>query len=321
MSLMSERDSAIGRFVYVSCDETDLAGRNPEDSIFIDSPVDQKLTPSLARGLAIGSRSKILGALEGSEVVLVVAGLGGATGSGLAPLIASISHESGGVTVGVAVMPFEFEKNKRFYAGVSLRRLRASSRGVIVVDNDTLMKSGPDGSTFKGFLDTANDEAVRVLCSLFSVNSEKEVPVGLNKLLGTVLQDGYSLLGVSRSGEIDRAEDALAGAVVSLGKLAETKEASRAVVVLSGDDSLSAREVGLVVKRLGSMMNSETVDVEYGVSNSGAAQLQVGLLASGFRSTKYDDYDPLEKIFARRTIDDEMDTSIVGGLESLPQCE
>jgi cell division protein FtsZ len=254
-------------------------------------------------------------------VVFVVAGLGGATGSGLAPLVASAANESGAITVGVAVMPFEFEKKMRFHAGVSLRRLRFAARGVIVVDNDTLMGSSPDDSTLVELYTTANREAVKSLGAMLSRSSGTSVPVGLNKLLGAVLQDGYALLGMSSSDSSDKAEEALAGAVVSIGKLAEAGEASRAVVVLRGDESLSASDVGVAVKRLGSLMNNEGVDVEYGVSYSGTAQLQVSLLASGFKSTKYDDYDPITKALHGRVMDDEYDSALPFGLEMLPTCE
>ncbi len=321
VSLLSRKALFVDRFVYISCDRSDFSTVEAKDTILIESPVDQKLTPSLVRGLALGSRDSIRDAVGGSEVAFVVAGLGGATGSGLAPLVASLAQESGATTVGVAVMPFEFEKKLKFYAGVSLRRLRAASRGVVVVDNDTLMLSSPEDSTLADLYDTANKAVVKALGSLLSKPTESSRTVGLNKLLGTVLQDGYALLGVSSSGAADRAEEALAGAVVSLGKLAESKEASRAVVSLDGDSSLSAREVGLAVERLGSMMDSENIDVEYGVDYTGSAQLQVSLLASGFRSTKYDDYDPLAKVLGDRVLDDEMDAALPEGLEALQSCD
>ncbi len=321
VSLLSKESLLVDRFVYVSCDNSDLGSVENGEKIFIDSPVDQKLSPSMVRGLAFDSHSRIRAALSGSKVVFVVAGLGGATGSGLAPLVASIAGELGATTVGVAVMPFEYEKKMKFHAGVSLRRLRGAARGVIVVDNETLMKSSPEDSTLVDLYTAANREAVKALGSLLSRPSGKSVPVGLNKVLGTVLQDGYALLGMSSSDSSDKAEEALAGAVVSLGKLAAAGEASRAVVVLRGDGSLSAAEVGVAVKRLGSMLNNQDVDVEYGVSYSGTAQLQVSLLASGFKSTKYDDYDPITKALRGRVLDDEMDSSLPSGLELLPSCE
>jgi cell division protein FtsZ len=321
VSLLSRQSLLVSRFAYVSCDRDDLMNAGTGEKILIESPVDQKLTPAMVRGLALGFHSRIRDAVEGSKVVFVVAGLGGATGSGLSPLVAAIARDTGATTVGVAVMPFEYENKLKFYAGTSLKRLRAASRGVIVIDNDTLMRSSPEDSTLTSLYDSANREAVNALGCLLSKSSETSVSVGLNKLLGTVLQDGYSLLGVSSSGSIDKAEEALAGAVLSISKLAEAKEVSRAVVILRGDASLSGQEVGVVVKRLGSMISNQMVDVEYGVNYSGTAQLQVSLLASGFTSTKYDEYDPLGEVLAGRTIDDEMDSALTLGLESLQSCD
>jgi len=321
VSLLSRKSLLVDKYAYVSCDEGDFSTVESRDTILVESPVDQKLTPAIVRGLALGSHSKVIEAMNGSDVVFVVAGLGGATGSGLAPFVASIAQECGAIAVGVAVMPFEFEKKMKFYAGVSLRRLRASTRGVVVVDNDTLLHSSPEDSTLADLYDIANKAAVKALGSLLAKANEGSKPVGLNKLLGTVLQDGYSLLGVSSSGSADKAEDALAGAVVSLGKLGDPKEATHAVVSLTGDSSLTAPEVGMAVDRLSSATGNGELDAEYGVDYSGSAQLQVSLLASGFGTTKYDAYDPLAQVLGERVIDDEMDFALPEGLETLQSCD
>ncbi len=320
-SLLSRKPVLVDRFSYVSCDEGDFSTVDPKDAILIESPVDQKLTPALVRGLALGSRAKIADALRGAKVVFVIAGLGGATGSGLAPFVSSVAREFGAVAVGVAIMPFEFEKKTKFYAGVSLRRLRSSSRGVLVVDNETLLRSSSEDTTLADLYDTANKAAVKALGSLLMKADEGSKALGLNKLFGTVFQDGYALLSVSSSGTVEKAEDALAGAVVSLGKLADPKEATHAVVSLNGDSSLSAPEVGLVVDRLASSTGSDGLDVEYGVDYTGSAQLQVSLLASGFSSSKYDDYDPLAKVLGDRVLDDDMDFALPEGLEALQPCD
>jgi cell division protein FtsZ len=321
VSLLSRRTVLVDRFAYVSCDDGDFSTVEREDTIAIESPVDQKLTPAIVRGLALRQHGRIMEALRGSKVVFVVAGLGGATGSGLAPVVASIAKECGATAVGVAVMPFEFEKKTKFYAGVSLRRLRAAARGVVVIDNETLLRSSSEDTTLADIYDTANKAAVKALSSLLSRATEGARPLGLNKLLGTVLRDGYCLLGLSSSGSEDKAEDALAGAVVSLGKLGDTKEAAHAVVSMNGDSTLTAPEVGLVVDRAGSATGNSGLDVEYGVDYSGTAQLQVALLASGFGSTKYDDYDPLAKVLGDRVLDDEMDCALPEGLEFLQCCD
>ena len=321
VSLLSRKTLVVDRYAYVSCDKEDFSLVESEDSILIESPIDQKMTPSMVRGLAMRYKQRIKDSIEGSKVVLVVAGLGGATGSGLAPVVAAAATECGATAIGVAVMPFDFEKKMKFYAGVSLRRLRAASKGVVVVDNDTLMHSSPEDSTLADLYDSANKAAVKALGSLLAASGEGSRPVGLNKFLGAVVQDGYSLLGVSSSGGDEKTEDALAGAAVSLGRIAETRDASRAVVSLNSDDSLSAREVGLAVGRLGSIMDNEALDVEYGVDCTGTAQLQVSVLASGFKSTKYDAYDPLAVVLGSRVLDDEVDTALPEGLESIQPCD
>lgn len=321
VSLLSAESLLVDKFVYVSCDRVDLERAPPGDKILIDSPVDQKLNPASVRGLALRARREIRRSVEGAKVVFVVAGLGGATGSGLSPMVAGIAQECGAATVGVAVMPFEYEKRLRFYAGTSLRRLRAASRGVIVIDNDTLLSSAPNESTLIDVYGAANREVVKILSSLLARSDESAVPVGLNKILGTVLRDGYALLGVSSSISADKAEEALSKAVISIGKLAPAKEADHAIVILTGDKSVSASDVGLTVSRLGSMLDNQAVEVEYGVSYSGTAQLQVGLLATGFKSTKYDEFDPISRILGDRVMDAEMDFALSEGLEPLQSCD
>jgi cell division protein FtsZ len=319
-SALSKEPLRIDRFAYVSTDKADLEFAGPGEKILIECPVDQKLSPSMVRGLAIPSYQTIKETIAGAKVVFVVAGLGGATGSGLAPVVAQIAQEGGAVAVGVAVMPFEFEKKLRFYAGVSLKRLRSVARGVIIVDNE-ILKSSQEKPTMREIHRKANTEVVKALASILSKPSESSVSVGLNKVLSAVLRDGYSLLEIANSGSIDKTEEALAKNVISLNKVAEVKEISHAVLVLAGDSSVTASEVGVAVKRLGSMISNEAIDVEYGVSYRGQSQVCVSLLASGFKSTKYDDYDPLAKIFADNTIDNEMDTSLQTGLELLTPCD
>jgi len=321
VSLLSRKTVLVDRFAYVSCDDGDFSTVEPRDTIHIESPVDQKLTPAIVRGLALRFHSRIGEAMSGSRVVFVVAGLGGATGSGLAPVVASMAQERGATAVGIAVMPFDFEKKTKFYAGVSLRRLRAAARGVVVIDNETLLRSSSEDTTLADVYDTANKAAVKALGSLLSRAAEGSRPVGLNKFLGAVLRDGYSLLGVSSSGSEDKAEDALAGAVVSLGKLGDPKDATNALVSMNGDSTITAPDVGLVVDRVGSATGNPGLDVEYGVDYSGTAQLQVSLLASGFGSTKYDDYDPIAKVLGDRVLDDEMDCALPEGLDALQCCD
>src|SRR2546428_10995141 len=126
VSLLSKQSLLIDRFAYVSCDKNDFELVGAGKKVLIDCPVEQKLTPSIVRGLSITVRHTILNAVRGARVVFVVAGLGGARGAGLPPLVEDMAPTSWAAGVGGAVIPFDFEKRVRLYAGGSLWRLRAA---------------------------------------------------------------------------------------------------------------------------------------------------------------------------------------------------
>ncbi len=323
VSALSRETTLVNRFAYVTCDRADLEAAGDGEQLLIESPMVQKPSPSMVRGFAMRHHDEMRGLVKDAKVVLVVAGLGRATGSGLAPIVAGFAEEAGADAVSIAVMPFDFEERLRFYAGLALKKLRAVSKGVVVVDNGSLFNSGSE-ATLKELHELANNEAVKALGSLLARQSQDSIPVGLNKVLGTVTQGGYSFLTSASSGSTDKAEEALARAIIGIGKKAQMKDASHAVVVLTGDASLSASETATAVRRLGSMFGNPSLDVEYAVSyRSGTgSQLQVSVLASGFTQTKYDSYDPIDGILgAKNNIDDQLECALVEGLERVVSCD
>jgi cell division protein FtsZ len=319
-SLLSKENLFVDRFLFISCDENDFVFATDKPKIHIHAPFGRKLTPSIVRGLALQNIEDISRQIKGAEVVFVIAGLGGATGSGLAPLIAQLASEAGSTAIGIAVMPFEFERKLLFNAGIALRWLRKNTNGVIIVDNNNLFKAASESMTLADLYSAANHECVKALSSLFARPTESTLSLGINKVLSTVVCKGYSLLGISNSDSADKTEEALAGAVISIGKLAETNETEKAAVILNCDRSLSASEVAKAVERLGAMVN-RNVDVEYAVVHCGTSQLQVSLIASGFKSTKYDDYDPLYKILGDQNLEDQMEYCLPLDFDYLERCD
>src|ERR1700743_3367840 len=69
--------------------------------------------PDVGRRAALEDSEKIIEALEGADMVFVTAGLGGGTGTGAAPVIASLASEMGALTVAVVTRPFAFEGKRR----------------------------------------------------------------------------------------------------------------------------------------------------------------------------------------------------------------
>jgi len=323
VSALSKETTLVNRFAYLTCDPADLEAAGEGERMVIQPPLAQKASPSMVRGFSLPHHGEMRRLVKDAKVVFVVAGLGRATGSGLAPMIAGFAKEAGADAVSIAVMPFDFEERLRFYAGLALKKLRAVSNGVVVVDNGALFNIGSE-ATLKELYEVANKEAVKALGSLLARQSQDSIPVGLNKVLGTVTQNGYSFLTSASSGSTDKAEEALSRAIIGIGKKAQMKDASHAVVVLTGDASLSAGDTATAVRRLGSMFGNPNLDVDYAVSyRSGAgSQLQVSVLASGFMQTKYDTYDPIDAILgAKNNIDDQLECALVEGLGLIAPCD
>ena len=89
--------------------------------------------PEIGRQAALEDSEKIIEALEGSDMVFITAGLGGGTGTGAVPIIASLASELGALVVGVVTKPFMFEGKKRWdQAEQGLRELQGSLDTVII---------------------------------------------------------------------------------------------------------------------------------------------------------------------------------------------
>src|SRR5690242_14998383 len=105
--------------------------------------------PAVGRQAALEDTDKILEILEGADMVFVTAGLGGGTGTGAAPVVASLAKELGALTVAVVTKPFAFEGPKRRkQAEQGLAELASVVDTVITIPNDQLLDLVPKGTSF-----------------------------------------------------------------------------------------------------------------------------------------------------------------------------
>ena len=108
--------------------------------------------PDVGRRAALEDSDKIIEALEGADMVFVTAGLGGGTGTGAAPVIASLASEMGILTVAVITQPFGFEGKRRLQqAERGLKELLESVDTMIVIPNEKLLAVAKDAGFFESF--------------------------------------------------------------------------------------------------------------------------------------------------------------------------
>src|SRR6202171_1354919 len=105
--------------------------------------------PEIGRKAALEDTDKIIEALEGADMMLLTTGLGGGTGSGAAPVVASLASELGALTVAVVTKPFLFEgKRRQQQAEQALSELIGSVDTVIVIPNERLLETVEAGTSF-----------------------------------------------------------------------------------------------------------------------------------------------------------------------------
>ncbi len=151
--------NAVDRLKMENLDRLQLAVINTDFKALSTSPVQDKILigTTLTRGLSAGGdpelgrkaaeadADKIAELIKGTDLVFLVAGLGGGTGSGAAPVVAEIAAEAGAVVIAFVTLPFSFEGGRRLkQAEESLAELRRVCAAVIPLANDMLLQEGTE---------------------------------------------------------------------------------------------------------------------------------------------------------------------------------
>jgi cell division protein FtsZ len=277
------------------------------ENMLID--VKHLLNPSTdsIRGAVLEVGDKIRDRLGDSSTVIVIGNLAGKGGTGIAPLVARMARKAGKSVVSFVVMPFKFETNKLFNAGVSLRRMRESSDCLVIVDNDALLYNNPDLKTEDCYRIT-NDALLEVLGSLMN---------------GISLGEETNVLCTSKDSVKD-AESALKDSFKMLYSDVEPDNVRRAMLYVIGGDKVPIGILDSLVNSVQTILGKNGTEVGLSLSSSTSEGVRVLLMASVLEQTRFDDYDPLNIIGKYSVMDwDEIECDLKTGtiLSSLPQID
>ncbi len=202
--------------------------------------------PEIGRKAAIEDTETISSMLEGSDMVFVTAGLGGGTGTGAAPIVASIAKNMGALTVGVVTKPFMFEGSKRMqYAEEGLEELAKSVDTLITIPNQRLMGIVDKTTSLMEAFGTADT----VLCNAVKGISNLITVPGLVNLdfadVQTIMSEmGQALMGSGVSSGENRATEAAQKAIHSPLLEDTSIEGARGILMnVTGGDSLTLFEI------------------------------------------------------------------------------
>ena len=160
----------------------------------------------IGRQAALENTDTIVELLQGADMVFVTAGLGGGTGTGAAPVIASLAKELDALTVAVVTKPFGFEGTARMrMAEEGLGRLAGTVDTVIAIPNDRLLKLVPKGASFFESFKVADDllrQAVQGISDI--IITPGMINRDFSDIKATMIGMGYAMMGTA----IGRGENA-----------------------------------------------------------------------------------------------------------------
>ena len=274
--------------LLVSHDARDL-NRDTSKILINTSPI---LNPSayLIRGVSFGARGSIEEKIEGYSTIMVIANLAGKSGAALAPVVSQIGKEAGKSVLSFGIMPFKFEKDRIFFSGVSLKRLKANSDCTVIIDNDALLESNPDLTP-----DACNGITNSALLHVISTLKNSSLPLETSIL--------------STSKDIPDVETSLRDSIKMLYEDASSTSIKSALMYVVGGNKVPVGVLNSMVNTISGIFGNGSTRVSMSVTAGEASK--VVLLTSIEGETRFDKYDPLGFIPKENTLDwDEPDASV-----------
>jgi cell division protein FtsZ len=201
--------------------------------------------PEVGRKAALEDSDKIIEALEGADMVFVTTGLGGGTGTGAAPIIASLACEMGALTVAVVTKPFAFEGKRRMaQAERGIAELMESVDTTIVIPNEKLLAVAENAGFFESF--RIADDILRQ--GVQGISDIITIPGIINRDFADVktimARMGYAVMGTATaSGQLrttEAAQRAIASPLLEAGAI----DGARGILInITGSSSLKLAEV------------------------------------------------------------------------------
>jgi len=252
--------NAIESMILRGLDGVEYVGINTDAQVLESNKATHKVQvgTAITRGLGAGAdpnigrraveevREKIAEILAGSDMVFVTAGMGGGTGTGGAPIVASIAQSVGALVVGIVTKPFKWEgKARMLNAEQGIQELRQHVDSLIVIPNERLLAILDDDTNAFAAFDKPNEvlyEATRGIADIITV--EGLINVDFADVRAVMNQSGEALMGCGISSGENRAIEAAQKAISSpLLEGLNIRGAKSVLLNVSGSSNLTMAEI------------------------------------------------------------------------------
>lgn len=285
--MMSARVRGV-RFVAMNTDAQVLALSPAADRVSLGHHHTKGLgaggNSAIGMRAATESTADIRAVLGNADLVFIAAGMGGGTGTGAAPVVASIAKKLGALTVGIVTIPFTFEgSRRRRIAQDGIAELSAEIDALITVPNDRLLSTvGRDRNLADAFkiADDVLRQGVQGIAEV--INVPGMVNVDFADVRSVLREAGTALMsigqGQGRSRAQQAAEEAIAGGFLNV----TIRGAKRVLFNISGGEDMTLFEVNEIAERIGQAIDA-AADITFGavVDPTLHDAMRVTLIAAG----------------------------------------
>ena len=292
-------NNAVNRMIEAGIRNVEFIAVNTDRQTLNESKANSKIQigEKLTRGLGAGanpdigsqaaeeSRAEIAEVLKGADMVFVTAGMGGGTGTGAAPIVASTAKEMGILTIGVVTKPFTFEGKKRLaQAERGVASLKGKVDTLVVIPNDKLLQVIDRKTSMIEAFRMADDvlrQGVQGISDLISVPGV--INLDFADVRTIMLNQGMAHMGIGSASGENRAEDAAKQAIQS--PLLETSiEGARGIIInITGGSDMGLHEANTAAELVQRSADPEA-NIIFGtvIDDSMGDEIQITVIATGF---------------------------------------
>ncbi len=274
--------NAINDMVYSGVNGVEFIAANTDRQDLEKSLADIKLQigEKLTRGLGAGAdpnigkeaakedEEKISELLKGTDMLFITAGMGGGTGTGAAPVIASIAKEMGVLTVAVVTKPFTFEgKKRKNNADEGIKNLKESVDSLVVIPNDKLFDLPEKTITLQNAFKEANNILrIGIKAVVDLVMGQGFINLDFADIKATLLDSGIAVLGFGEGEGENRALKAAEKALQSPLLEKSIQGADKILINLMTSSDVGLQEASSVAEIIREAAGKSIEDVMFGVS-------------------------------------------------------
>ena len=241
--------------------------------------------PQIGREAAKEALVEIKKAVGGADMVFVLAGMGGGTGTGAAPVVAQVAKESGAVVIGVVTMPFESEKARVDKAEFGLQELREVTDTCIVLDNNKLVDIAGQLPIEQAFA-VANELISTMIKGIVeTITLPSLINLDYADVSSIMKNGGVSVIGIGESDSSDRVNQAVSQALTNPLLDVDYRGATGALIHITCGPDLKLEEFDVIGRSVSENLGPEAnVIIGARISKDFVGKVRVITIMTGVKS-------------------------------------